>query len=224
MFSPGRIRRTRRGAVQLEQREGSLDEPGGVPASDDGLLMRVTHLMVVGASLSTGIGIIPRPATFIDRIPGGRCLQRMGGHHLFQARQRHCACVQGIIDAAPRALEARGQAQMNRMLDDRTGQEGIKHLGQRITTTAEGGINLLTKGAQALKGFCFHALPYAKVRLLCLFPFAFSLLLVKCQDKDSIAELRPWMHPPSSPFPEVCARCTQCSREMCAASSRAPVR
>ena len=51
---------------------------------------------------------------------------------------------------------------MDRMLDDRTGQEGIKHLDQRITTTAKGGIHDLTKGAQALKGFCFHALSMPK--------------------------------------------------------------
>jgi hypothetical protein len=64
---------------------------------------------------------------------------------------------------------------MDRMLDDRTGQEGIKHLGQRVTTTAKGGIYDLTKGAQALKGFCIHALEYAKARLSCLFPLRLLL-------------------------------------------------
>ena len=108
--------------------------------------------MIVVAPLSTGFGIVARPEAGIDRIPGGGCLQRVGGHHLFQARQRHRARVEGIIDTAPGALEAGGQAQMDRMLDDRTREEGIEDLDQGITTTAEGGINRLTKGAQALKG------------------------------------------------------------------------
>jgi hypothetical protein len=118
--------------------------------------------MIVVAPLSTGFGIVPWPEAGIDRIPGGGGLQRVGGHHLFQARQRHRACVERIIDAAPGTLEARGQAQMDRMLDDRTGQQGIKHLGQRITTTAKGGIYYVTKGAQALKSFFFHALSMPK--------------------------------------------------------------
>jgi hypothetical protein len=70
---------------------------------------------------------------------------------------------------------------MDRVLDDWTRKPRIKHLGQSITTTAKGGINDVTKGAQALKGFCFHAPPYAKARLSCLSPFAFSLLLVNWQ-------------------------------------------
>ena len=57
---------------------------------------------------------------------------------------------------------------MDRMLDDRTRQEGIKHLDQRITTTAEGGINRVTKGAQALKGFCIHAVSMPK-RAFCVY-------------------------------------------------------
>src|ERR1051326_6249991 len=51
---------------------------------------------------------------------------------------------------------------MDRMLDDRTREEGIKDLHQRVTTTAKGGIYDLTKGAQALKGFCFHTLSMPK--------------------------------------------------------------
>ena len=80
-----------------------------------------------------------------------------------------------------RPLEAGSQTQMGWMLDDGGGEQGIADLKQCVTTAAEGGINLMTKGAQALKGVCFHAPEYAKARLSCLSPFALSLLLVKWQ-------------------------------------------
>ena len=48
------------------------------------------------------------------------------------------------------------------MLDDGRGEYGVKDLKQRVTTAAEGGINLVTKGAQALKGCCVHAVSMPK--------------------------------------------------------------
>ena len=65
-----------------------------------------------------------------------------------------------------RALEARGQAEVDRMLDDRGGEQGIKALHQGVTATAEGDIHCLTKGAQALKGSCVHAVSMPKRALL----------------------------------------------------------
>jgi hypothetical protein len=41
--------------------------------------------------------------------------------------------------------------------NSRRGEQGIEDLKQRITTAAQGGIKVLTKGAQALKGCCVHA-------------------------------------------------------------------
>jgi hypothetical protein len=51
---------------------------------------------------------------------------------------------------------------MDRVLNDWARQQGIEHLDQGITTTAEGGINCLTKGAQPLQGFCIHVLSMPK--------------------------------------------------------------
>jgi hypothetical protein len=78
---------------------------------------------------------------------------------VLQLGQWHAARIERIINAAPSTLEAGGQTQMDRMFDDRARQERIEDLDQSITTAAEGGINVLTKGAQALKGFCVHAAP-----------------------------------------------------------------
>src|SRR5215469_9160044 len=92
---------------------------------------------------------------------------------------------------------------MDRMLDDWTREQGIKHLDQRITTTAKGGIHDVTKGAQALKGFCFHALSMPKRAFRVYSPFASSLLLVTWQDKDlyciPITSLPRESDPPCSP-------------------------
>ena len=62
-----------------------------------------------------------------------------------------------VVDAAPTALEAGGQAQVDGMFDDRACQQGIQDLTQGIPTTAQSGINCLSKGAQALQGNCIHA-------------------------------------------------------------------
>jgi hypothetical protein len=55
---------------------------------------------------------------------------------------------------------------MGRMLNDRRGEQGIEDLKQRITTAAEGGIKVLSKGAQALKGCCVHAVRMPKCAFL----------------------------------------------------------
>ena len=61
-----------------------------------------------------------------------------------------------------RALEAGSEAQMNRMLDGGAGQQRIEDLEKGITTAFKGGIHLLTKGAQALKGVYVHAVSMPK--------------------------------------------------------------
>ena len=63
----------------------------------------MTHVMRGVAPQSHWCGAA-WPDTGIDRIPGGGGLQRVGGHHLFQARQWHRACVECIIDAAPKTV------------------------------------------------------------------------------------------------------------------------
>jgi len=93
-----------------------------------------------------------------------------------------------IIDAAPGALEARGKAQMDGMLKDGGGKQGIQDLHQGVTTASKGAINLTTKGAPPLQGFGIHVLSMpTRVFLVysCLFLFASFLLLVKWQVKDS---------------------------------------
>ena len=67
-----------------------------------------------------------------------------------------------IVDTAPGALEAGGQAQVDRVLDDRARQQGVEDLDQSIPTTAKGGIHLTTKGAQPLKCICVHAVSMPK--------------------------------------------------------------
>ena len=61
-----------------------------------------------------------------------------------------------------RALEARGKAEVDGMLDDGGGEQGIEDLHQGVTATSKCGINLLTKGAQVLKGSCVHAVSMPK--------------------------------------------------------------
>jgi hypothetical protein len=53
--------------------------------------------------------------------------------------------------------QAGREAQMDWMLNDGRGEQGIEDLDQSITTAAEGGIHGLTKGAQALQSKCVHA-------------------------------------------------------------------
>jgi hypothetical protein len=114
------------------------------------------------SALRAGFGIAARPDTRIDRIPGGACLQRVCCHQLLQAGQLHRARIERIVDAAPGALEAGGEAQMDRMLDDGGGEQSIEYFDQGITTATKCGIDLVTKGAQPLKGFCIHAVSMPK--------------------------------------------------------------
>ena len=65
-----------------------------------------------------------------------------------------------------RALEAGREAQVDGMRDDGAGQQGIEYLVQGITTAAKGGIDVLAKGAQPLKGCCLHAVSMPKCALL----------------------------------------------------------
>jgi hypothetical protein len=58
--------------------------------------------------------------------------------------------------------QARGEAQMDRVFDDRGCQEPIEEFDQSITTASEGGIHGMSKGAQALKGRCVHAVSIPK--------------------------------------------------------------
>ena len=73
---------------------------------------------------------------------------------------------EGIVNAPPRALEARSEAQVDGMLDDGGGEQSIKHLDQGITMASEGSIHLMTKGAQPLKGICVHAVSMPKCAFL----------------------------------------------------------
>jgi hypothetical protein len=58
--------------------------------------------------------------------------------------------------------QAGGQAQVDRVLDDSGGEQGIQHLNQGITTASKCGIDVVAKGAQALKGRCVHAVSMPK--------------------------------------------------------------
>jgi hypothetical protein len=64
------------------------------------------------------------------------------------------------IALSPNPLENR--CQIGWMLNDGDGEQGIKDLKQSVTAAAEGDINLMTKGAQPLKGFCVHAVSMPK--------------------------------------------------------------
>ena len=141
---------------------GDLDKPGIIPACNNGLTTGMTGVVMVVASLWTGFRIAARPDAGIDRVPGGRGLQWLCCHQMLQAGQRHSTSIERIVDTSPSTLEAGGQAEMDRMLDDSDGKQGIEHLKQCVTTTAEGGINGLTKGTQALKGRCVHAVSMPK--------------------------------------------------------------
>jgi|GEM_PF-5593538 len=59
---------------------------------------------------------------------------------------------------------------MDGMLDDGGGEQSIKQFDQGVTTTSQGGINLLTKGAQPLKCIRFHAMSMPKRAFLVYLP------------------------------------------------------
>ena len=62
---------------------GKLHQPGVIPASDNGLPVRMTRMMMIVAPVRTGLGIATWPDTGIDRIPSSACLEWLGGHQLF---------------------------------------------------------------------------------------------------------------------------------------------
>ncbi len=188
-FSPGMMRRTRSGAVQLEQRSGTCDQPGVVPAGHNGLAMGMAVRMVVVAALWAGFGVTARPDTRVDGIPGGLRFQGIRGDQPFEPRQIHGSGVERIVETAPPTLAVGRQAQMRWRFEGRCAQHGVERLEQGVASTPKQRVHLLAEGSER---FHFWLCSYPEGCALELFlstpPGTATCCWLKCKMRGCVEE------------------------------------
>lgn len=140
--------------------ERELDEPGVVPASDDGLTVRVAIWMVIVPALRTRFRVAARPDARIDGILGGWGMlrfQHIRRHERFQPQQIRGSGIERVVETGSTPVATRSQTQVGRCFQGNDRQHSVKHLEQCIAPTPEYRVvDLLMEGSQRFPFWCVH--------------------------------------------------------------------
>jgi hypothetical protein len=136
-----------------------LDEPGGVPAGDDGLTVGMAVRVVIQAPAGARLGVTAWPDARITSVPRRqRCGRgaRRGCDAPFQPRQIHGSRVERIVDTPPAAPTTGRQTQMRWGFEGWGGQHRVEQLEQGIAPAPKGSVYVLTEGSERFPFWCVH--------------------------------------------------------------------